>query len=69
MGVIQLSLVAADVLLLGLAWMLVRNPWLSDFWMVLLCFVSVSLGAWLACLAVFLEPDQTGGNSGQTRKK
>jgi hypothetical protein len=71
-GLVQLSLFAADLLLLMLAWMLVRAGTQSDFWMVLFCFVTVSLGAWLACLAVLLEPEQPeklDGNSGRPFKK
>jgi hypothetical protein len=71
-GLVQLSLFAADVLLLALSWMLVRAGTLSGFWMVLFCFVTVSLGAWLACLAVFLEPEQPeklDGNSGRPLNK
>lgn len=71
-GLVQLSLFAGDVLLLVLSWMLVRAQIVSGFWMVLFCFVTVSLGAWLACLAVLLEPEQPeklDGNSGRPFKK
>ncbi len=71
-GLVQLSLFAADVLLLALSWMLVRAGTLSGFWMVLFCLVTVSLGAWLACLAVLLEPEQPeklDGNSGRPLRK
>jgi len=68
-GLVQLSLFAGDVLLLALSWMLVRSGTLGGFWMVLFCFVSVGLGAWLSCLAVFLEPERPPGNSGPPWKK
>lgn len=65
---VQLSLIAADVMLEWVTWMLVRAQVMTEFWTVLLCFVSVSLGAWLACLAVFLEPEQLSKNAGRTLK-
>jgi hypothetical protein len=71
-GLVQLSLLAADVVLLVLAWMMARAQAPIGFWMVLFCFGTVSLGAWLACLAVLLEPEkpeEPAGNSGRFLKK
>lgn len=68
-GLVQLSLIVADVMMQGLTWMLIRTQSMSEFWVVSLSFVSVSLGAWLACLAVFLEPDSSGKTSGHPLKK
>lgn len=68
-GLVQLTLLAADVMLMVLAWMLMRVQALSGFWMVLFCLVASGLGAWLSCLAVLLEPERPSENAAQPRKK
>jgi hypothetical protein len=68
-GLVQLTLLAADVLLMALAWMLMRAQVLSGFWMVLFCLAATGLGAWLSCLAVMLEPERPSDNTVQLRKK
>ncbi len=56
---IQVSLIGADLLLSGMAAVMVfkRTAPLSpgEGW---LCFAAVALGAWLSCLAVMLGPPQ-----------
>ena len=52
---IQCSLIGADVLLIGLAGLIVfKRTAPLGAGEVLLCFAAVALGAWLSCLAVML---------------
>ena len=53
---IQCSLIGADVLLSGLAALIVfKRQAPLGFGEALLCFAAVALGAWLSCLAVMLD--------------
>lgn len=53
--VIQCSLIVADLLLVGLAALIVFKRTVPlGMGEALLCFAAVSLGAWLSCLAVML---------------
>ena len=54
--VIQCSLIGADLLLVGLAALIVcKRTTPLGIGEALLCFAAVSLGAWLSCLAVMLD--------------
>ena len=55
---IQCSLIAADLLLVGLAALIVfKRTAPLGFVEALLCFAAVALGAWLSCLAVMLDTE------------
>ena len=55
-GLIQASLIGADLLLVGLAVVIVfKRTTPLGLGEVLLCFAAVSLGSWLSCLAVMLD--------------
>ncbi len=53
---LRISLVVADVLLVGLAVFLVRQmPRPLGFGGIVLCAAAMVIGAWLACLALWLD--------------
>ncbi len=55
---IQCSLISADLLLVGLAALIVfKRTAPLGLGEALLCFAAVSLGAWLSCLAVMLDSE------------
>jgi hypothetical protein len=53
---LRLSLIGADLLLLGLAARLILRAHGRVGWVeILLCVVAVGMGAWLSCLALWRE--------------